>query len=125
MLRAGVNLGNPVLAVRDPATGELRGVAIDIARELAARVAVPLRFVTYDSAARMAEEAPSGAWDMAFLGADPAREADITFTYGSRCFQLPAAATRSGRGRRRLIVSSLSSRTCPFDRVLNAASVRP
>ena len=79
-LRAGVNLGNPVLAVRDPATGELRGVAIDIARELAARVAVPLQFVTYDSAARMAEEAPSGAWDVAFLGADPAREADITFT---------------------------------------------
>ena len=79
-LRAGINLGNPVLAVRDPATGELRGVAIDIARELAARVDVPLRFVTYDSAARMAEEAPSGAWDVAFLGADPARETDITFT---------------------------------------------
>ena len=79
-LRAGINLGNPVLAVRDPATGELRGVAIDIARELAARVDVPLRFVTYDSAARMAEEAPTGAWDVAFLGADPARETDITFT---------------------------------------------
>lgn len=73
-LRAGINLGNPVLAARDPATGELRGVAIDIARELAARVDVPLRFVTYESAARMAEEAPSGAWDVAFLGADPSRE---------------------------------------------------
>ena len=79
-LRAGVNLGNPVLAVRDSATGELRGVAIDIARELAARAGIPLRFVTYDSAARMADEARSGAWDIAFLGADPAREADITFT---------------------------------------------
>jgi len=33
----GVSLGNPVLAVRDSATGELRGVAIDIVRELAAR----------------------------------------------------------------------------------------
>ena len=33
-LRAGINLGNPVLAVRDTTTGELRGVAIDIAREL-------------------------------------------------------------------------------------------
>ena len=79
-LRAGVNLGNPVLAVRDAATGELRGVAIDMARELAARAAVPLQVVTYDSAARMAEAAPSGAWDVAFLGADPAREAGITFT---------------------------------------------
>jgi len=79
-LRAGINLGNPVLAVRDPATGEMRGVAIDIARELATRVAIPLRFVTYDSASRMADEARSDAWDVAFLGADPAREADITFT---------------------------------------------
>jgi polar amino acid transport system substrate-binding protein len=79
-LRAGVNLGNPVLAVRDSTTGELRGVAIDIARELAARVNLPLRIVTYDSAARMADDAPSGAWDVAFLGADPARETTIAFT---------------------------------------------
>ena len=79
-LRAGINLGNPVLAVRDSATGELRGVAIDIVRELAARVNVPLRFVTYDSAARMAEEAASDAWDVAFLGADPERETTIAFT---------------------------------------------
>jgi polar amino acid transport system substrate-binding protein len=79
-LRVGVNLGNPVLAVRDPAGAELRGVAIDIARELSQRVDVPLQFVTYDSAARMAEEAPSGAWDLAFLGADPARETSIRFT---------------------------------------------
>lgn len=79
-LRAGINLGNPVLAVRDPATGELRGVAIDVARELAARIELPLKFVTYDGAARMADAAPSDAWDIAFLGADPARETTITFT---------------------------------------------
>lgn len=79
-LRAGVNLGNPVLAVRDPANGELRGVAIDIARELSKRADVPLQFVSYDSAARMADAAASGAWDVAFLGADPARESTITFT---------------------------------------------
>jgi polar amino acid transport system substrate-binding protein len=107
-LRAGINLGNPVLAVRDPASGQLRGVAIDIGRELAARVKLPLRFVTYDSASRMAEEARSDAWDLAFLGADPAREADITFTApyllleatylvpaGSR-LQMPADVDASG-----------------------------
>jgi polar amino acid transport system substrate-binding protein len=79
-LRAGINLGNPVLAVRDSPTDEPRGVAVDIAREVAARIEAPLEFVTYDSAAQMAAEASSGKWDLAFLGADPAREAEITFT---------------------------------------------
>lgn len=79
-LRAGVNLGNPVLAVRDSGANELRGVAVEIARELAARLEVPLQFVTYESASQLAEEAPSGRWDVAFLGVDPAREALVTFS---------------------------------------------
>jgi len=39
-LRAAINLGNPVLAQRDPRTGELRGVSVDLARELARRLDV-------------------------------------------------------------------------------------
>ncbi len=34
-LRAAINLGNPVLAQKDPARGELRGISVDLARELA------------------------------------------------------------------------------------------
>lgn len=78
-LRAGLNMGNPVLAVRD-ASGELRGVAVDVARELAKQIDAPIEFVTYDSASLLAEEAASGKWDVAFLGADPAREQYVTFT---------------------------------------------
>ena len=36
-LRASINLGNPVLASIDPATGKAVGVSVDLARELAAR----------------------------------------------------------------------------------------
>ena len=36
-LRVGINYGNPVLATRDPASGDLRGVAVDLARELGKR----------------------------------------------------------------------------------------
>jgi polar amino acid transport system substrate-binding protein len=32
-LRAAINFGNPILAYRDPATGEPRGVSVDLARE--------------------------------------------------------------------------------------------
>jgi polar amino acid transport system substrate-binding protein len=79
-LRAGINYGNFILATRDPAGGEPRGVAIDLTRELAGRLAVPVEIVAYDSVAAMVDAATADAWDIAFLGIDPAREAAISFT---------------------------------------------
>jgi polar amino acid transport system substrate-binding protein len=79
-LRAGINYGNFILASRDPAGGEPRGVAIDLTRELARRLAVPVELVAYDSVAVMVDAAAAGVWDIAFLGIDPAREAEISFT---------------------------------------------
>ena len=79
-VRAGINYGNFILATRDPASGESRGVAIDLAQDLARRLAVPVEVVAYDSVATMVDAAKTGAWDIAFLGIDPARAGDIGFT---------------------------------------------
>jgi polar amino acid transport system substrate-binding protein len=79
-LRAGINYGNVILARKDPATGEMSGVAIDLARELAGRLGVPLTIVGFDTVGAMVDGAAAGAWDIAFLGSDPARESVITFT---------------------------------------------
>jgi polar amino acid transport system substrate-binding protein len=79
-LRAGINYGNAILATRDPASGESRGVAIDLTRELGRRLGVPVELVAYESVAPMVDAAKAGAWDMAFLGADPARAGEISFT---------------------------------------------
>lgn len=79
-LRAAINYGNFILATKDRATGESRGVAIDLARDLARRLAVPLEIVAYDSVAVMGDAAPTGVWDVAFLGSDPKREALMGFT---------------------------------------------
>src|SRR5207247_11407434 len=79
-LCAGVNYGNFILAVKDVATGESRGVAIDLMRELAQRLGVPAEIIAYDSVAKMVDAAPTGTWDIAFLGADPARAGEISFT---------------------------------------------
>ena len=79
-MRIGINTGNALLAQRDPATGTLHGIAVDLARALADRVAEPANLVAYDSAARMADDAKRDAWDAAFLAADAARAQDITFT---------------------------------------------
>ena len=57
-----------------------RGIAPDLARELGRRVGVPVEFVRYDQAGKMADGVASGAWDIAFLAAEPARANVIAFT---------------------------------------------
>jgi polar amino acid transport system substrate-binding protein len=79
-LRAGINYGNFILAQKDPASAESRGVAIDLTRELAQRLGVPVELVAYTSVAAMVDAAKTGAWDIAFLGIDPAREGEIGFS---------------------------------------------
>jgi len=76
-LRAAINFGNPVLASKDPATGEPRGVSVDLSRELAARLGVPVEFIPYAAAGRVVEGAKSGAWDIGYVAIDPARGADM------------------------------------------------
>src|SRR6185436_14648820 len=71
-LRAAINYGNGVLAQKGP-NGEARGVSVDLARELARRLNVPLELVTYDAAGKVTAAATSGAWDVAFVARDPAR----------------------------------------------------
>jgi polar amino acid transport system substrate-binding protein len=79
-LRAAINFGNPVLAQKDPATGEPRGVSVDLARELGRRLGVPVVLVTFDAAGKVFAALKTGAWDIAFLAIDPARAAEIAFT---------------------------------------------
>jgi polar amino acid transport system substrate-binding protein len=79
-LRAAINFGNPVLAQKDPATGEPRGVSVDLARELGRRLGVPVELVTFDAAGKVFDALKTGAWDIAFLAIDPARAAEIAFT---------------------------------------------
>jgi len=79
-LRAAINLGNMVLAQKDPATGEPRGVTVDLARELGRRLAVPVEFVLFDAAGKVFEALKNGAWDIAFLAIEPVRAAEIAFT---------------------------------------------
>ena len=76
-LRAAINLGNPVLASKDPATGEARGVSVDLSRELARRLGVPLEIVPYSAAGRVVEAVKTGAWDVAYVAIDPLRGADM------------------------------------------------
>ncbi|MGZ5083904.1 MAG: transporter substrate-binding domain-containing protein [Usitatibacter sp.] len=80
VLRAAVNYGNPSIAQRDPAGGDPRGVGPDLARELARRLGVPIRYVTYPTAGQVADDAQRDVWDVAFLAIDPKRAESIAFS---------------------------------------------
>ena len=79
-LRAGINYGNVVLATKDQATGELRGVHVDLARELARRAGVAIELIGYDSAGAMVDGLKRGDLDVALLSAEPARASEINFS---------------------------------------------
>src|SRR3954468_12737591 len=75
-LRAAINFGNGVLAQREP----FGGVSVDLTRELAKRLRVPIEFVTHDAAGRVTDDAAKNVWDIAFVARDPQRAKDIEFT---------------------------------------------
>lgn len=54
VLRASINLGNPILANTDPSAGTPCGVS-DLARAFAERLGVPLNFVAFTSAGQSVE----------------------------------------------------------------------
>ena len=79
-LRAAINLGNPVLAQRDPGTGDMGGVSVAIARELGRRLGLPVDLVPFDKAGDVFAALQRAAWDVAFLAIEPVRAGEIAFT---------------------------------------------
>jgi len=80
VLRAVINLGNAVLARRDPASGALLGVSVDLARELARQLGAQLSLVAVEAAARAVEAVRGGSADIGFFAVDPLRGAGIAFS---------------------------------------------
>src|SRR5215467_8318889 len=72
-LRAGVGVVAPHWAIKDQTTGELRGVAVDVARALAGRIGVSLNLVEYPSPPKVLDGVKDNAWDVGFLAIDPSR----------------------------------------------------
>jgi len=80
VLRAGINVGNPVIAQRDAGGGDPRGVGPALAALLAKQLGVPVRYVIFDTAGKLADASKENAWDVAFLAIDPVRERELAFT---------------------------------------------
>jgi polar amino acid transport system substrate-binding protein len=77
-LRASINLGNPVLAQGTPTAPT--GLTVDMARELGARLGMPVDLVCFDAARKSFEAMTTGQADICFLAVEPARAAEVAFT---------------------------------------------
>ena len=77
-LRAGLNRSNFLLVAKDSPAKDPHGVAFDRARELARRLDVAVAVLNFESPGKMADAVKT--WDVAFLGAEPARAGEIDFT---------------------------------------------
>src|SRR5467141_4614790 len=79
-LRVGIHYGNFLLVNKEPASGEYRGIAVDLGRELGRRLEVPVDLVAFETAGKLADAVKAGAWDVAFLGNEPSRASEIAFS---------------------------------------------
>ena len=80
VLRAAINMGNFLLVTGRSPSGDPAGVAPDLAREIAARLGVPVAYVPFARPGELADAAGSGVWDIGLIGAEPARAEKIAFT---------------------------------------------
>jgi polar amino acid transport system substrate-binding protein len=79
-LRAGINERNPVLVSARAPDGGPDGVAPALAAAIAGHLGVPLDLVPYPSPGALGDRAGADEWDVALLGADPARATTMAFT---------------------------------------------
>jgi polar amino acid transport system substrate-binding protein len=79
-LRAAYIGTNPTQATRDPATGELRGASVEVARELARRAGLAVEFLQAPDAGGVIEAVATGKADIGFVAYSPARRGTVEFS---------------------------------------------
>ncbi|MDZ5461192.1 ABC transporter substrate-binding protein [Azohydromonas lata] len=80
VLRASINLGNPILAGRG-AQGAPSGISVDLARELAVRLDAPLDLIVFDAAGKSVTAVTDEKADVGFFAIDPLRGNGLHFTH--------------------------------------------
>jgi polar amino acid transport system substrate-binding protein len=80
VLRAAINLGNSVLAQRNPTTGRACGVSVELSEALGHQLGADVQLVEFTAAGKVVNALQQRLWDIAFLAIDPARSTDLSFT---------------------------------------------
>jgi polar amino acid transport system substrate-binding protein len=80
VLRAAINLSNFLLVTGRSASGDPEGVSPSLARAIADRLGVPVKYVPFPKPGELADQAGKDVWDIGLIGAEPARAEKISFT---------------------------------------------
>jgi polar amino acid transport system substrate-binding protein len=80
VLRAGINMSNFLLVTGRSPSGDPEGVSPSMARAIADRLGVPVKYVPFPKPGELADAVGSDMWDIGLIGAEPARAEKITFT---------------------------------------------
>ncbi|MDR6890342.1 MULTISPECIES: ABC transporter substrate-binding protein [Variovorax] len=80
VLRASINLGNPILANWDAANNRATGVSVDLASELATRLDVALQPIVFDAAGQSVAAVTANEADVGFFAIDPVRGEGLLFS---------------------------------------------
>jgi polar amino acid transport system substrate-binding protein len=83
VLRAGVNLSNPLLVTGRTAAGEPEGVSPDMAAAIAERLGLGVTYITFPSPGELADaaQAPEAeSWDIGLIAAEAKRAETIAFS---------------------------------------------
>ena len=88
-LRLAILPTNPSYGTKDAATGEVKGLSVDFARQVAQRLGVPLEIVQYRAIGEMVASATRDEWDLVTIGINPDRQKVVEFA-------APHAVSESG-----------------------------
>lgn len=80
VLRAGINLSNFLLVTGRSESGDPAGVAPDMAREIAAALGVPVKYVPFKTPGELGDQVGKDVWDIGLIGAEPQRAEKIQFS---------------------------------------------
>jgi polar amino acid transport system substrate-binding protein len=80
VLRAGINMSNFLLVTGRSAAGDPEGVSPSMARAIADRLGVPIKYVPFPKPGELADAVDNDAWDIGLIGAEPQRAEKIAFT---------------------------------------------
>ena len=60
-------------------SGGYNGVPVDLGKEMAAQLGVPVEYVAFDNSGQITDAIPKAVWDVAFLPKDAVRETKMAF----------------------------------------------
>ena len=81
-LRVAIAVGpspSALFTVRDAASGQPRGVAVDLGTALAKKLGVPVEFIQYQASGEITDAADKGEWDVSFMPVDEERAKRVAF----------------------------------------------